>query len=181
MKRLFVALLAFSITLLSGCAVVDAVAENPQTAKATTFYATAKIINGDTDRANRAIEIAARASATVGESATATVAELDAFVREEINWSSLSPEDAVFLDLMLTEAATRLQERIGAGSLNPDQRVALRTFLSWIQEAARMYAEKGVTVYENADGSYRYAVLNRPGSGNAFLGAANYPARWNAI
>lgn len=136
MKKVLLGIIAFSFTLLSGCAFLQ---ENPDTAKLTTQYATAKVIDGETDRAQRIIDIVSEARATVGKDAVSTVAALDAFVRSKINWSSLAPEDSILIDAVLANAADRLEQEIGAGLLSPDQRVLLDTFLGWIEDTARRY------------------------------------------
>jgi uncharacterized protein YceK len=137
MKKVLLCLIAFSFTLLSGCAFLQ---DNPNTAKLTTQYATAKVIDGDTDRAQRIIGIVSEARATIGQDAVSTVAALDAFVRSKINWSSLAPEDSILIDAVLANAADSLEQEIGAGLLSPDERVLLDTFLGWIEDTAKRYA-----------------------------------------
>lgn len=136
MKKVILCLIAFSFTLLAGCSFLQ---DNPNTAKLTTSYATAKVIDGDIERAKRIIGIVSEARATIGEDAASTVAALDSFVRSKINWSSLAPEDAILIDAVLTNAADRLEAEIGAGMLSPDERVLLDTFLGWIEQTAKRY------------------------------------------
>jgi hypothetical protein len=133
---------AFSFLMLSGCSVLQGMQDNPDTARLTTHYATAKVIDGDADRAQRVIDIVSKARATVGEDAVTTVSALDAFVRSEIEWSQLAPEDSVLIDAVLTRAAERLQEEVGAGLLSGEQRIALDAFLGWIESAAKRYDQR---------------------------------------
>jgi len=136
MKRIGVFALIISLALMAGCSFIE---ENPNTARLTTQYATAKIIDNDSDRAARIVAIASEARATIGEDSTATIAKLDDYVRSQIRWNSLAPEDSILIDAVLSNARDRLQEEISAGILDPDQRVALGTFLSWIEEVAARY------------------------------------------
>ena len=129
-------ILIIAFIFMAGCSFIE---DNPNTARLTTQYATAKIIDNDSARAARIVVIASNARATIGENSTTTIAELDDYVRSKIRWNSLSPEDSILIDAVLSSASDRLQEEISDGLLDPDQRVALSEFLSWIEEVAARY------------------------------------------
>lgn len=140
-KHIVMAIVAtFAFLALSGCGILESMQDNPETARITTQYATAKVIDGDPDRADRVADIAKKARETVGKDAVSTVSALDAYVRSKIDWNSLAPEDNMLIDAVLTRAAERLEEEIGSGALDADERVQLDTFLGWIEDVA----ERGV-------------------------------------
>lgn len=136
-----VALLAF----LPGCAVLqgEGTAGEEFAARSSIQLATVKVIDGDQERAERVVAIASQARELVAGDATAALDEVEQRVRDEIRWDNLSPlEQQVASDLVELVRA-ELQARIGEGALDPEDRVAVRTVLDWIIEAASRAAGEG--------------------------------------
>jgi hypothetical protein len=67
-----------------------------------------------------------------------TLGELVGEVRGVIRWDRLSPADQLLLDAVLGAIEAELQQRIGEGLLNPDDRAAIGAFLRWVDDAAAM-------------------------------------------
>jgi len=134
----YVSLMAMAMVLFSGCSFVE---DNPNTARLTTQYATVKVIDGDSARAARIVEITSQIKLTIAEDTSATISALNTYVRGEIRWEKLTPEDTILIDAVLLNAVARLEEEVSAGLLDPDQRIQLTTFLTWIEEVAARYQE----------------------------------------
>lgn len=132
----YITLMAMAMVLFSGCSFVE---DNPNTARLTTQYATAKVIGGDSERAARIVEITSQIKLTIAEDTSATIAALNTYVRGEIRWEKLEPEDTILIDAVLSNAVARLEEEVSAGLLDPGQRIQLTTFLTWIEEVAARY------------------------------------------
>lgn len=135
MKNLLITIALSLGVILSGCAILE---ENPSTAKLTIQVAVLKIIDGDSDRADRVVEIAQKARFHVSSDSSVTIEAIDGEIRRHIRWDTLGAAEKLLVNAILDEAKQRLQDEIGAGLLDADQKVKVITVLDWIEQAAGM-------------------------------------------
>lgn len=118
----------------AGCSFLQSI--EPDTKQLAVQYATLKVIDGDSDRAARVVDLVQEGRQYVESGASVTVAALYEGVRDRIDWQSLDPADRILIEAILTRARERLREEIGVGLLDPDQQVKVLTVLDWIEAAA---------------------------------------------
>jgi len=58
-------------------------------------------------------------------------------VRDRINWANYSLADQELLNYGLTTARVAIQDLVGEGVIELDQRESLETLLRWIDQAAQ--------------------------------------------
>lgn len=138
-KHVFLYALASLALLASGCALLK---DSAPAARMTAQYATFKVIDGDPDRAAKVLRLVQDAQSYVTGGPRVSIAALEQAARDRIPWQRLNPGDHVLIDAILTEARKRLELKIGAGVLDPDQRVQLSEFLAWIKGAADAVAQR---------------------------------------
>lgn len=135
MKILMVVMMLFA---LSACSTVSKfVEESPATAELTFKYATAKIVDGQTDRVARVLSAVSDARQFLDSEESVTVSFLYDQAVARINWSRLDPADQLLFRAILQNASERLQREIGSGVLDESQELRLLTVLGWIEDAAR--------------------------------------------
>lgn len=137
--RVILAMLALAV-VLTGCSFLQSL--EPDTRQLAVQYATYKAIDGDLAKAARAVELVQEGRQYVQADSSVSVAALYEGVRDRINWQSLDPADRLLLEAILTQARDRLQSEIGAGLLDPDQKLQVLTVLDWIEAAASGYASQ---------------------------------------
>jgi uncharacterized protein YceK len=135
--RKLVILVVLAVGLaLSGCAALNQIPESTA-AKLTVQQATLRVIDEDVERALRVQEL----TETVGyyvEQEKITVELIDTYLRSQIKWQELSLADGQLLVMLLDELRLRLDERIGDGLLDPDDKVVIATVLRWVYDAAAL-------------------------------------------
>jgi len=138
MKRLLVLVLAAIIT--AGCSVVETLEESPIAAELITNQITLRFIAaGDNpiERAAALRDTLADLRIEVSDPELYTLAEIEDVVREKINWSKYSLADQELLNYGLTTARVAIQDLVGEGVIQLDQRESLKTLLQWIDQAAQ--------------------------------------------
>ncbi len=70
---------------------------------------------------------------------SATIGTMTAVLRNRLAKSDKPIGVKIVLGEIITRYEQRLEERIGAGALNPDQKLQVKTVLGWIRSAAQMY------------------------------------------
>lgn len=101
-------------------------------------YATLKIIK-DGERAERVHRVASRAAELVQDDLVTTVAEIERVVRDEIDFSKLSIEDAMLVDVLIATIRIELERILEGKEIGSDEhRVAVATVLRWVAQAAAM-------------------------------------------
>lgn len=131
MFKNFVLTMLTAAVFLSGCATME---DNPTLTRAVFEYATLKVIDGDAERADRVVDL--MDDLMVLASGESTVELLDERLREQINWSSLSPADTILVNAVLEEVRMELDRQVGDGLLDPDQQLRVIEVLTWIRNAA---------------------------------------------
>lgn len=131
------ATLAASLMLMGGCATLN---ENEGSAKLIVTYATLKVIEqGDTpaeqaERAQKIHKVASDAKTFLaGDSVT--IGLLQQAILDQIEPLELSPADAYLASALVQVVIAELQERVGAGVLDPDQLYQASTVLGWVIDA----------------------------------------------
>lgn len=138
MRKLF---LVFILATLAACASTPngSIAE-----KLAVQVATMKYVEREQDPATRA-ERAARVVAVVDQARVwldtdgVTLADLQAAAIRRLQEKNLEPSDLLLATALVELVATELNTRIGEGVLNPEKKVTINTFLSWVEQAARFY------------------------------------------
>lgn len=137
-KALFAAIVV--VFALAGCSVLQSL--EPDTKQLAVQYATLKAVDGDPAKAARVVDLVREGRQYVTADASVSVAALYDGVRDRINWQSLDPADRILIEAILTRARDRLQDEIGVGLLDPDQRLQVLTVLDWIEAAASGYTSE---------------------------------------
>ena len=115
----------------SGCAVLETIAKDEN--KLAVQYATLKVIDGDTQKANQLKGWITEARNYVDNGAEVTVSYLAAEARARISDKISDPADMLLAMAVLNEAERRIGERLGEGPLEQEQRVKLLTVFDWIE------------------------------------------------
>ncbi len=103
--------------------------------RAAVEVATLNVIGDDTHRAKRIVSIIDK-SMTVLDVREATIEELEAVVIGEINWSDLTPQEAILARALIGSVVEELHKRVGRGSLDSDRVVQVKAVLSWVRGIA---------------------------------------------
>lgn len=121
--------------------ITDTINNNEALVKASIQYATLRIIDGDTERAERVLDgvNVARNVLDDAERVT-TVKDLTNIVREKLDWSSISPENQILANLLIDKIAERIVIDIERGVIDPESLVVVGNLLDWVGEAASLYA-----------------------------------------
>lgn len=131
-----VGILALMLTV-SGCSVLKAVEDSPMTAELFTNQMTLRFAAGADDPAERATKIRDTLDTIqVGLGGEYTLLELDAKVREEINWQKYSMADQELLNFAITKARVVLSDLIGEGLVDADEKIRIDTLFRWVDQAA---------------------------------------------
>jgi len=118
--------------LFSGCAVLESIAKDEN--KLAVQYATLKVIDGDTQKAEQLKAWITEARNYVDSSAEVSVSYLADEARIRIKDKISDPADMLLAMAVLNEAERRIQERLGDGALAEGERVKLLTVFDWIEE-----------------------------------------------
>ena len=138
MKRLLALALAAIIT--AGCAVVETFEKSPMAAELITNQITLRFIAGGSDPVARAAalrETLADLRIEVSSPELYSLADIEGVVRDRINWADYSLADQELLNYGLTTARVAIQDLVGEGVIQLDQRESLETLLRWIDQAAQ--------------------------------------------
>lgn len=138
MNRLLVLTLAAIIT--AGCAVVETFEKTPMAAELITNQITLRFIAGGSDPVSRATALRdtlADLRLEVSGSELYSLAEIETVVRDKIDWAEYSMADQELLNYGLTTARVAIQDLVGEGVIQLDQRESLETLLRWIDQAAQ--------------------------------------------
>ena len=123
--------LTLAFAFITGCSVLSTIAEDEN--KLAVQYATLKIIDGDTEKADQLKGWVTEARNYVDGSAEVTVSYLADEARARISDKISDPADMLLAMAVLNEAERRIRERLGDGLLKQEQRVSLLTVLDWIE------------------------------------------------
>jgi hypothetical protein len=138
MKRLLALALAAIIT--AGCAVVETFEKSPMAAELITNQITLRFVAGGSDPVARAAalrETLADLRIEVSSPELYSLADIEGVVRDRINWADYSLADQELLNYGLTAARVAIQDLVGEGVIQLDQRESLETLLRWIDQAAQ--------------------------------------------
>ena len=138
MKRLLA--LAFAAIITAGCAVVETFEKSPMAAELITNQITLRFIAGGSDPVARAAalrETLADLRIEVSSPELYSLADIEGVVRDRINWADYSLADQELLNYGLTTARVAIQDLVGEGVIQLDQRESLETLLRWIDQAAQ--------------------------------------------
>jgi len=132
--------LAFAAIIATGCAVVETLEESPMAAELITNQITLRFIAGADDPVARAAALRdtlADLRIEVSSPELYSLADIEGVVRDRINWSKYSMADQELLNYGLTTARVAIQDLVGKGVIQIDQRETLETLLRWIDQAAQ--------------------------------------------
>ena len=125
------ALIVMFAMFFSGCAVLETIAKDEN--KLAVQYATLKVIDGDTQKAEQLKAWITEARNYVDTSAEVSVSYLAEEARIRIKGKITDPADTLLAMDILNEAERRIGERLGEGPLEQEQRVKLLTVFDWIE------------------------------------------------
>ena len=100
-------------------------------------YATMKEIEKNPGYAGQLVAIAGLVKQVTSGDKVTTVALLDTFVRAQIDFSKLSPADAMVVTILLDEVKIQLEAKIGTGQFSSANLVVVSEVVGWIEQAAK--------------------------------------------
>ena len=121
------------LVFLVGCSMLD---KHQASAKLAIQYATIKYIDGSDDKRERTLKVTANARELAATGATLDA--IDQAIRDSIDWNKLDDADKLLANALLDIVGEELKARIGEGTLDPDQVLAVEAVLGWIEEAANL-------------------------------------------
>lgn len=133
------AVLSLCLTLawLAGCSLLQ---DRDARLQLAVSYATGKLIEQSSDiTGDRVAAAVVRARAIVEADELVTVIDLTARIRSTLDLDQLGPADKMLVDALLAEVQREFTFRLGAGMLKPEDRLAILTFLDWVELAALLY------------------------------------------
>lgn len=133
-----------SMAFLPGCSILQGEGSEGEefAVRSAIQIATVEVIDGDAERADQVVAIASQARELVAGDATAALDAVEQRVRDEIQWDALSPTEQQVASDLVELVRAELEARIDGGTLDPGDRVAVRTVLDWIIEAAGRATEE---------------------------------------
>jgi len=133
MKRLLTTILV--TLLLTGCISTQS---KTLVAQVAVQLATQRVIAGDVERASRIITISSALREIAGTTRFDSVVLLDAYIRKEINWTKLTPEQTILANLLLDTIRAELEARVGTGILVGDKLLVVSQVALWVESAAKL-------------------------------------------
>jgi len=128
--------LAIVALIVSGCAALKG--DTTPAAKLAIQSATLKVIDSDTERAQRVHKIAGQVLEIVDGNAEATLDAVEKRVRDEIRWDQLDQAEQLVASNLVDAVRVEIEARIDGGTLAPDDRVVVQKVMTWIREASAM-------------------------------------------
>lgn len=137
LKQLFAVLLI--ALMFSGCALIDRINREDVTTKFTVQYATLSMVERSSQITNEdVIEHINRVREVIDQDTEITVALIIAEAESYIPWESLNRADKLLVTTLLIAVSDELEDRVGAGTLDPERQLTVLTMLNWIEEAAQI-------------------------------------------
>lgn len=141
MKKTIVSVLCSIVLLFSGCASTGTSGQMPEqgkiAARIAVTYATMKVIEKKPGYAGQIVAIAGLVRQVTSGDKVTTVALLDTFIRSQIDFSKLSPADAMVVSILLDEVKIQLEAKVGTGQFNSANLVVVSEVVGWIETAAK--------------------------------------------
>lgn len=103
-------------------------------------YAVAKVVDKNTEKAQRVLAIVSETRKLIAGEQASTVAMLEQIVRDQIEWSKLDAADAVLVNALIDEVRFQLEDRLGDSELVGDKVLVVDEVLGWVERAAGMLA-----------------------------------------
>lgn len=129
--------LCLGVALLSACSMLQ---DRDSRLQLAVTYATAKLIENSGDITGPGVIASVeRARAIVEADDNVTVIDLAEQIRGALNLDRLSPADQILVNALLAEVQREFEFRLGLGMLKPEDKLAILTFLDWVELAALMY------------------------------------------
>lgn len=129
--------LCLTVALMGACSLLE---DRDSRLQLAVTYATAKLIEQSGDITGPGVGAAvSRARAIVEADDNVTVVDLAAQIRSALNLDQLSPADQILVNALLAEVQREFEFRLGLGVLKPEDKLAILTFLDWVELAALLY------------------------------------------
>lgn len=135
MKKLILLILAM-LPVLFAC---SAVQEREPLAEIAVQAATIRVIDNDSEKAQRVITIASQVWQAASDDPQPTVDALIALARAEIRWDRLDPAETNLVNLLLLRTRSELEDKFPDNLIPEDARVTVRTIAEWVIETATFY------------------------------------------
>lgn len=128
-------LLVICVLFLSGCwATVATVASNP-VFQTTVQYGVMKYLGKNPDKVSPAERIVDSLIKYTEQETELSIKDLELLVAEAIPWDKLDQADKLLLFNLLITIRDLVQERVGDGLLDSEDKVQVLQFLHWIKQA----------------------------------------------
>jgi uncharacterized protein YbjT (DUF2867 family) len=125
---------------MAACSTLEQIESSPMASQLITNQITLRFIAGGSDPVARAAalrETLADLRIEVSGPELYSLADIEGVVRDRINWADYSMADQELLNYGLTTARVAIQDLVGEGVIQLDQRESLETLLRWIDQAAQ--------------------------------------------
>lgn len=141
MKKIIVfAIVSFAaFAVLSGCAAFNKMVTNDALiTQLAVESATARVIHEHPTWKLNAVNVTGAAIVLIDSSATVQIKDVEKFVRANIPWNNLLPEEQAILSALITQTTNNLNDSFRSqGVVDPGkQMVEVKQVLQWIHDAA---------------------------------------------
>ena len=138
MKKLVLSMMA-GVLFLTGCATLQgflAATENPILQR-TVQYGVVRYLAANPDQQPEAQRVIDEVRKVVDRPAMVTVFELEQVAIEAIPWDKMDPAGQFLLMGLVADIGYYVRQQVGDGMLDEDDKVRVRDFLYWIEQAVR--------------------------------------------
>lgn len=144
LKPLLVATLALAVLALAGCSILQS---TPLVAKIAVQHATLRLIENQPEaqvvqKARNVVQFAKDAKQWAFAPDTVTVPQLAQAARQRLAQLDLTPSERLLANDLVSLIEQELKQRLGQQGLSEDARVTVNQVLTWVIEAADVYANQ---------------------------------------
>ena len=145
MKSTLTAALVAVFLFLSGCAALESINNNPETADVVIKIAVSQYIDAEQDPALRVLRATVvrdkvrKVLSVVEGNPQLSLDDLEQDFRESIDWVTLDPSDKILADILISNVRAQLDAKVTVGEIDSDYSVAIRTLLSMIIRTTGYY------------------------------------------
>lgn len=126
---------------LVGCATLTALSTNP-IVQTGVKYGIIRMLSNHPDKQPQALAVIKEVRKYAGQAPDATIDDLAQRTMEVIPWDRMSLADQVIAQDMVLYASNYLKELVGDGILDPDDKIKVKGFLVWIEDAVKIVGKR---------------------------------------
>jgi hypothetical protein len=136
----YIAILLSSVILMTGCAKINkVVTENEVIAELAVIAATSRVLTNNPQWTDRTVKITGVAISLIEKDKLLDMVDLQSFILNEIQWSTLTAEETAILMTLIDAAIARIEASLEKAGKNPAKELLVaEKVLGWINMTAKM-------------------------------------------